>query len=82
MRKAFSVVGAAIGLIIALYFIVRAVIEPFVIDFSDPASYQNDWGAPSLAAVLAVHCGPGVLAAVIIIVVIVRRARAKADKLR
>ncbi|MEV4497069.1 hypothetical protein AB0J84_15375 [Micromonospora arborensis] len=81
LRKALSAVGTILGLIIALYFIVRAAIEPFVIDLSDPSTYQNDWGGPSLAGVLAVHCGPGVLAAVIV-VVIVRRARAKADKLR
>ncbi|MEV0427520.1 hypothetical protein [Micromonospora sp. NPDC050495] len=43
-----SIVGTVFGLIIALYFIVRAVVEPFIIDFSDPASYQDDWGGPSL----------------------------------
>lgn len=78
MRRALSVIGTVLGLIIALYFIVRAVIELFIIDFSDPATYQNDWGGPSLPGVLAVHCGPGLLAAAII--VMMRRSRLKAEK--
>lgn len=56
-------VAAGIGVAVCLYFIARAVAEPFVIDMSDPASYQDDWGGPSLAGVLAVHCGPGIVAA-------------------
>jgi hypothetical protein len=55
-----------LGLLLGAYLIVRAIVEPFVIDFSDPATYDNDWGGPHLAGVLAVHCGPGVLAAVLI----------------
>ena len=62
MRKTAIVVGLALG----LFFIVRAVAEPFVIDMSDPATYRNDWGGPSLLGVLLVHCGPGVLAAIAI----------------
>jgi hypothetical protein len=69
MRKTAIVVGLALG----LFFIVRAVAEPFVIDMSDPATYRNDWGGPSLLGVLLVHCGPGVLAAVAIALVLVRR---------
>jgi hypothetical protein len=34
MRKA----AVAVGLVVGLYFIGRAVAEPFVIDMSDPAS--------------------------------------------
>jgi hypothetical protein len=69
MRKAAIAVGLALG----LFFIVRAVAEPFVIDMSDPATYQSDWGGPSLPGVLLVHCGPGVLAAVAIATVLIRR---------
>ena len=69
MRKAALAVGLGLG----LFFIVRAVAEPFVIDMSDPATYRNDWGGPSLPGVLLVHCGPGVLAAVVIALVLVRR---------
>ena len=69
MRKAAIVVGLAVG----LYLIVRAVAEPFVIDLSDPASYRNDWGGPGLFGVLLVHCGPGVVAAVVIAMALLRR---------
>jgi hypothetical protein len=68
MRKAVVAVGLGLG----LFFIVRAVAEPFVIDLSDPATYRNDWGGPSLLGVLLVHCGPGVVAAVAIAMVLIR----------
>jgi len=73
MRKAASIVGSALGLIIGLYLIVRAVVEPFTIDVSDSATYRDDWGGPTLLGVLAVHCGPGLLAAAAIVAVLVRR---------
>jgi hypothetical protein len=73
MRKAASVVGIVLG----LYLIVRAIAEPFVIDMSDPATYRNDWGGPSLLGVLLVHCGPGVIAAVAIAMVLIRRRTAR-----
>jgi hypothetical protein len=73
MRKAASVVGLVLG----LYLMVRAIAEPFVIDMSDPATYRNDWGGPSLLGVLLVHCGPGVMAAVVITVVLVGRRSAR-----
>jgi hypothetical protein len=69
VRKAVIAVGLGLG----LFFIVRAVAEPFVIDPSDPATYRNDWGGPSLLGVLLVHCGPGVVAAVAIAMVLIRR---------
>jgi hypothetical protein len=64
-----------VGLMLGLFLIARAVVEPFTIDFGDPSTYVNDWGGPSLAGVLAVHMGPGLLALILMIVVIVRRAR-------
>jgi hypothetical protein len=69
MRKVFWVLGAVLG----VFLIGRAIAEPFTIDFGDPATYRNDWGGPSLAGVLAVHVGPGLLALILLIVVIVRR---------
>ena len=69
MRNAAVVVGLALG----LYLIVRAVAEPFVIDMSDPATYRNDWGGPSLLGVVLVHCGPGVVAAIAIAMAMIRR---------
>ncbi|MCW3841958.1 hypothetical protein ONA70_17810 [Micromonospora yasonensis] len=53
-------------MLLGLYLIGRAAVEPFVINMTDPADYRLDWGGPSLAGVLAVHCGPGIVAAVLI----------------
>jgi hypothetical protein len=69
MRKAAIAVGLGLG----LFLIARAVAEPFVIDLSDPATYRSDWGGPSLLGVLLVHCGPGVIAAVAIAMILIRR---------
>jgi hypothetical protein len=77
MRKAATFVGLALG----LYLIVRAVAEPFVIDMSNPATYRNDWGGPSLVGVLLVHCGPGVAAAVAVAMFLIgRRASGRAHQ--
>lgn len=57
-------VVTTLAVILAVFLIVRAVVELFVIDFSDPSSYASDWGRPSLVGVLIVHCLPGVLAAI------------------
>lgn len=57
---------AGIGVLLGVYLIFRAVAEPFVIDMTDPATYRSDWGGPSLAGVLLVHCGPGVVSAVVL----------------
>jgi hypothetical protein len=57
----------AFGLLLGLYLIVRAIVEPFVIDMHDPSTYHLDWGGPHLAGVLAVHCLPGLVSAVLII---------------
>jgi hypothetical protein len=64
-----------LALLLGLYLIVRAVAEPFVIDPSDPSTYERDWGGPGLAGVLAVHCGPGTVAAALIARWLVRRRR-------
>ncbi len=68
---------AGLGVIVALFFILRAVVEPFAIDLTDPATYRNDWGGPHLAGVLAVHCGPGIVAAVVLVLALVRRRQAR-----
>ncbi|MEV4618138.1 hypothetical protein AB0J74_05375 [Asanoa sp. NPDC049573] len=74
MKKLLAVIGIVFG----AFLIVRAVIEPFVIDFNDPSTYDKDWGGPSLAGALAVHCGPGLLALVIFIALAARRRRKSA----
>jgi hypothetical protein len=73
VRKA----AVALGLALGLFLIIRAVAEPFVIDLSDPATYRNDWGGPSLFGVLLVHCGPGLVAAVAIVTALIRRRSSK-----
>ena len=63
----------ALGVIVGVFFIVRAVVELLTIEYSDPSSYADDWGGPSLAGVLLVHCGLGLVAAVCIGVFLWRR---------
>jgi hypothetical protein len=77
VKRVLWIVGFGIG----LYFVVRALVEPFVIDVTDPATYAKDWGGPSLAGVLAVHCGPGVVAlAGMVAAVVLRRRRLKSAR--
>lgn len=71
MRRTVVVLAWAIG----LFLIARAVAEPFMINLGDPATYEKDWGGPSLAGVLAVHMGPGVVAATLMVRSLRRRAR-------
>ena len=51
----------AIGAVMAVYLVGRGVAELILINYGDPASYAKDWGGPSLAGVLAVHSGPGLV---------------------
>ena len=67
-----------LAFVVGGFFIVRALMEPFVIDFSDPSSYENDWGGPSLIGVLLVHMGPGIIAATLLILALRRNDRRKA----
>jgi hypothetical protein len=73
MRKLATILGSVIG----LYLVGRALIEPFVIDMTDPSTYRHDWGGPSLVGVLAVHCGPGLIAAAVMAMVLIRRRRGR-----
>lgn len=74
-RKVGRVALIVLGSVIAIYFIVRAVVEFFVVDFGDRSSYSDAWGGPTLAGVLAVHCGPGLIAAVVVAYLLIRRVR-------
>jgi hypothetical protein len=56
--KRIALVAATV---LGLYLTGRAVKEFFVIHWGNPESYRNDWGGPSLAGVLAVHCLPGLI---------------------
>jgi hypothetical protein len=57
MKRAAVIAAMVVG----LYLTGRAVAEFFVLHWGDAASYRNDWGGPSLAGVLAVHCLPGLI---------------------
>ncbi|MGH8775311.1 MAG: hypothetical protein ACRDWI_09115 [Jiangellaceae bacterium] len=65
--------GWTVLTVLGLYLVVRAVAEPFVIDVNDPATYRDDWGGPSLAGVLAVHSGPGLVVGVVTMAALIRR---------
>jgi uncharacterized membrane protein len=70
----FRRVVIVIAFVLGLFFIVRAIVELVTIDYSDPTSYAADWGGPSLAGVLIVHCGLGLLSVVAIGVYFWRRS--------
>jgi hypothetical protein len=59
------VVGRVLGLAVAgalgLYLVGRGIAEFWVVHYSDPASYRDAWGGPSLVGVFVVHSGPGFL---------------------
>lgn len=76
MRKIVARAAAVPVVVLGIYLVFRAAIEPFVVDLGDPASYAADWGGPSLPGVLAVHMGPGVVS-LILLVLAGRRIRSR-----
>jgi hypothetical protein len=60
-----KVIGYALAVVLGVYLMARAVAELFLLDLTDPGAYRDDWGGPGLLGVLAVHCGPGMLALVL-----------------
>ncbi len=48
-----------LGGVVAAYAAGRVVAGLSIVNYSSPASYQDSWGGPGLAGVLAVHSGPG-----------------------
>lgn len=66
-------VARIVAVVVGLYLVVRAIAEPFLIDMSDPTTYRDDWGGPSLFGVLLVHCGLGLLAGICLVIAYVRR---------
>lgn len=67
MKRFFMRVGLIFGYILGVYLIGRAIVEPFIMDYGNPASYKDSWGGPSLIGVLAVHIVPGIISAVLIV---------------
>ena len=70
-------VARIVGVVVGLYLVVRAIAEPFLIDMSDPATYRDDWGGPSLFGVLLVHCGLGLVAGALLLTSYLRRRSAR-----
>src|SRR5690242_20649592 len=64
-----------LAVLVGFYLIGRGVAELFLLHWSAPASYARDWGGPSLAGVLAVRCGPGLVALALMIAALRRRPR-------
>lgn len=74
MKRVLQVVVIIIG----GYFILRAAVDPFLRDPSDPSTFQDDWGGPTYIGALAVHMGPGIIFAVLFVWWWLRAGRAKA----
>ena len=70
-------VALVIGLVFAVFLIVRAIVELITFHYSDPSSYERDWGGPGMIGVLLVHCLPGALAAAAVVLWL-RRSRGSA----
>lgn len=66
-----------LGSLIALYFVARGIAEFWVVNYSNPSSYRNSWGGPTLIGVFAVHTGPGILIILFGIWWLWRRKRSK-----
>jgi hypothetical protein len=75
MRRA----GLIVGLVFAAFFVVRAIVELITLDYSNPSSYEHDWGGPTVVGVLLVHCFPGFVAAAAVVLVM-RRSRRTAQE--
>ena len=58
-RRLARSAGCVLGGIVALYLVGRGIAEFFTVGYSNPASYRDSWGGPSLLGVLLVHSGPG-----------------------
>src|SRR4051812_19915857 len=58
MRRAGRSAGLAL---VALFLVVRTVVEVATVDPLDPASYRDDWGGPTYLGALGVHAGPGLV---------------------
>ncbi|HEY1624337.1 MAG TPA: hypothetical protein VGG16_11115 [Streptosporangiaceae bacterium] len=74
-RLAGRAVAIPLGAFVALYLVGRGIAEFFLVNYSDPASYHNAWGGPSLPGVFAVHSGPGAAIVIAATICLYRRHR-------
>jgi hypothetical protein len=75
VRASIGKLGMTALWTIGTFFVVRAAAEPFAISLTDPATYRDDWGGPSLIGVLAVHTLPGVVALALMMITVARARR-------
>ncbi len=66
-RRVLRKVGWGLLLFVAAYLVVRGVVELFIVNPFRPESYRHDWGGPHYLGVLLVHCGPGLIIAILAI---------------
>ena len=73
-RRVGRSIAIALLLVLALFLMVRGVVEVVTVDPAEPETYRADWGGPHYLGVLFVHAGPG-LAVVVLAVLAVLRTR-------
>ncbi len=76
------IIGLAVAGLVAAFLVGRGIAEFWVVDYANPASYQQSWGGPSLAGVFAVHTGPGLIIVIMTAVWLYRRVRYRQDRHR
>ena len=76
------IIGLAVAGLVAAFLVGRGIAEFWVVDYANPASYQQSWGGPSLAGVFAVHTGPGLIIVIMTAVWLYRRVRNRQDRHR
>jgi hypothetical protein len=80
-HSALRTLGVVLAGLLSVYLIGRGIAEFFTVNYSDPASYRDAWGGPSLAGVFAVHIGPAVLAVLGWTIYLRRRRRTRAGEI-
>jgi hypothetical protein len=75
-RRGLRLVGLTVASLVACYAVARGVAEFWVVHYSNAASYEHSWGGPSLAGVVAVHTGPGLVIVLAATGWLIRRRRA------
>lgn len=76
------IIGLAVAGLVAAFLVGRGIAEFWVVDYANPASYQQSWGGPNLAGVFAVHTGPGLIIVIMTAVWLYRRVRYRQDRHR